>query len=375
MVSFTGCGFASPGKDGEGNRVCNAQDGDFYHYGTGNNKKSESVNGFWSVKLDPTLSDYGLDPKSGVTIFRDIAIMMYESIFMTTWATDNFQGDSMGALNLNPVEIIKFVNSSTAEIINEGGGPLSNAVTAIQSLACAVLIAIWFMGFISQVVNEKFTIETLLKSLMQLLCGILLVTNAKIIVTAFANAGSALVNAIGGGDVNSGFTGYQDAISSLLTDVTSYNIGFSIASIFTIGIGTVWIDINAIIAILFMIFPFIILVMVAYKILSIMIMRMLELTIRIALAPIPIAFGAQSGFGQDSIRYFRATMACAMEPALMLLGAGMVGSIGKIVAQIFGMDVSQLGLFMGMLAMGLSYLILNAYFGETKRLAKEIIAH
>ena len=101
-----------------------------------------------------------------------------------------------------------------------------------------------------------------------------------------------------------------------------------------------------------------------------MIMRMLELYVRITFAPIPLAFGAQQGFTQDSIRYFRGVFACAAQPALMLAGVAAMPAIESALTSVF---TGATGI-MGSIACGLSYFVLSAYFGETKRLAQEIIA-
>ena len=103
-----------------------------------------------------------------------------------------------------------------------------------------------------------------------------------------------------------------------------------------------------------------------------MIIRMLELTVRVALAPIPLSFSARNGFGQETVRYFRSVLACALEPLLMLIGVACTGTIAEVVAKIVGNNTGDL--ITGTIAVSMSYLILAAYLAKTKELSKDIIA-
>ena len=129
-------------------------------------------------------------------------------------------------------------------------------------------------------------------------------------------------------------------------------------------------------AILLLIFPFIMQLICAYKIVSMMIMRTFEIMIRTTFAPIPLAFSAQNGFSEGAIRHFRGILACAMQPVLMIVGACCLESIATIVMQIFGGgDAGSITGFTASIAMGISYFILSTFFGQIKQLSNEVIAH
>lgn len=312
---------------------------------------------------------------------RSLAVMMHDSIFVDDLAyseTDYFVNtNAITTLALEPKELTVLVSDVTAEHIRpDGNEVLSKIIQVMQGFAAAILISMWAMGFISQIVNEKFTMETLLKTLMQLLCGILVITNATTLVTAFVDMGIALTNAIG--DVK--FVAFETLEQDIVKALDSVNIIDVNIKIFSwnLTVGTFVIDLfGPCYAIILMILPFIAELLCAYKICSIMIMRMLELAMRITFAPIPLAFSAQSGFSQEATRYLRSTLACAVQPALIIVGCTFVGTIAEVIFQIFGSDLAESGGpggLLGSIAMCMSYFILNAFIGESKHLAQEIIA-
>jgi hypothetical protein len=338
-------------------------------------------NGIWAMSIH-SYNNYGMNGRNGgISLFRELAITMYESVFNTTYSrTDDYfvkSDGSLGRLQLTPISLVKKVNQITSEYFADDYATkngLTTVVDYIQGMACAILMAIWSMGFISQVVNEKFTMETLLKTLMQLMCGIVLITNSDVLVVAFANIGTDLIN--GFTDDTTAFTAFQTQMYNMLRDnIFTINIGFDLG-LFIFGIGTIWIDLGCIFVMLHLVVPLIALIVCAYKIVSIMIMRMLELIIRITLAPIPLAFGAQQGFSQDSIRYLRGIAACALQPVLIIIGALCIGTIANCILAIFGgsQQSHEITGFTAVLAFTLSYLVFAAFLGEVKRLAQEIVA-
>jgi hypothetical protein len=111
----------------------------------------------------------------------------------------------------------------------------------------------------------------------------------------------------------------------------------------------------------------------AFKIISTMVIRTIELTLRITLAPIPLSFSVQSGFSQEVMRYFRSTMACALHPLLIMLGACSIDTISAAVLSVLGYDPAAIKGVPAVIAISLIYMILNAYIGETKHMAREII--
>jgi hypothetical protein len=377
LYLFSGCGFA-PG--GANNNLCLEKDED-----TIVNLKGQEFKGFGVSfdRLNATSDEYGsgVDPKTqGVTYIRDAAILIYESIFgedSYQWANDNFRGSNRlgSGFKLDPTLLIHDItDKATFDIASAALGDVSSAM---QGFAVAILIAVWAMGFISQIVNEKFTMETLLKTLMQLLCGVVIIFEAPTLVGWMLDAGNAIVDSFSAdNDLISKFSGVSDSIINEMDNgIISFSMAIDIINLIVAPIGTIWIDYGPIIAIVMMAFPLAMMIVCAYKIVSIMIMRMLELTVRIIFAPIPLAFGAQNGFSQDTIRYLRGVMACAAQPALMIAGALCVDAIATCILHIFGMSAaSEASGWIGCIAMGLSFLVLSSYLGQTKQLAQEIIA-
>ena len=378
----------------------------------------------WSTKLDVNM-DYGIESRDGFTFFRDVALAMYDSVFAAPYdrSTDYFCSGNKGetisldpitvlnktldatvkALNLSNATITTTVNNNnqdhlrppiynddfgevnigdiegeTVTIQNEKFGimnTLSGVITTIKSFAMAILVAMWCIGFISQVVSERFTMETVLKTLMQLLCGIVIVENATFLVACFAQAGNTLTKDVIDGANLAQFVDFQKAMDNMLRvkSIGAFNIVFNFG--FTmLGIGTIWIDGKSILAILVLLAPLITQLMCSYKILSRMIMRMLELTIRITFAPIPLAFSAREGFGSGTIKYLREILACALEPALMVVGIACVGSIFNIIKDVVLPEGATIGPLIGAVIASLSYLVLSAYLASTKSLAQEVIA-
>ena len=442
---LVGCGFAGPTykKDtkyanaggtslGDGNRLCviwkDTISGCGSLPGQGQIERSKLIgNGFilWSVKLHSGL-DYGLDAKkNGLTFFRTVAVMMYESVFNSTYdKVDHFYNSDkkIGSLRLDPATVLETSLTKTAEVLSldnlnktvavggAGGdhlmgpsydvdlgetqidpgetkvtvrnpnagihGSLTAVVQTIKSLSMAILVAMWCIEFISQVVAERFTMETILKTLMQLMCGIVLIENATFLVACFAQTGNVLSQTI----INDGsitqFEEFKKTMLGVLTNesITAWNVAFDFGFL-SFGIGTLWFDGGAILTILLLLIPMITQLMCAYKIVSRMIMRMLELTVRITFAPIPLSFSAQRGFGPGTIKYMREILACALEPALMFVGVACVGTISDVIGSIVGVSPTDpVGYVQGVIMVSLSYLVLSAYLSSTKSLAQEIIA-
>lgn len=354
------------------------------------NKSGVTVTNKWrvfqSVKVDNAV--WGTVSRDGKgtdflwdNTFRSLAVMMHDSIFVDDLAYDEkdyfVNKSDITTLALEPKELTVLVSEVTAEHIKpDSNETLSKIIEVMQGFAAAILISMWAMGFISQIVNEKFTMETLLKTLMQLLCGILVITNATTLVSAFVDMGIAITNSVGDIKYTAFETLEQDIVDALST-VNIIDVNIKIFS-WNLTVGTFVIDVfGPAYAIILMILPFVAELLCAYKICSIMIMRMLELAMRITFAPIPLAFSAQSGFSQEATRYLRSTLACAVQPALIIVGCTFVGTIAEVIFQIFGSDLADSGGpggLLGSLAMCMSYFILNAFIGESKHLAQEIIA-
>ena len=317
---------------------------------------------------------------------RDVARLMLNSTFGDDIITHTkFNKYNWSHFTTEPIDLIQKVNQSTIDNL-QNNKALDKVIKVVQSTAAAILITVWSMGFISQIVNEKFSMETLLKTLMQLMCGILIVTNAKIFTEAFVGTGNLFLNELSSiGQKHVQFGAFKQELTDMLA-----NIDFSVWYC-DIVIGKMailnWSD-QSMSAILLLIFPFIMQLICAYKIVSMMIMRTFEIMIRTTFAPIPLAFSAQNGFSEGAIRYFRGILACAMQPVLMIVGACCLESIVTIVMQIFGGgdagsitqifgggDAGSITGFTASLAMGISYFILSTFFGQIKQLSNEVIAH
>ena len=218
--------------------------------------------------------------------------------------------------------------------------------------------------------------DTLLKTFMQLMCGILIVQNAAPMAMAFFNTSNAIVQSLGASNSFSEvFSGFQSEIESELSTIHIWSLGLALGDILATGLGSLYIDVPALMVIMYLFLPFIAQLICAYKIVSMMIMRMLELIVRVTFAAIPIAFSAQHGFGPESIRYFRGVMACALQPVLMMIGVLLIESVANATMSIAGGN--NAGTATGIVAtmvMTLSYFVLSAYLGETKQLSQEIIA-
>ena len=394
MSSLAGCISVEPGTDSSGGKLLYETSDDKMKSQVDRNGNYKSsgvdVTNEWRVFQEVPVSNqvWSTVPKKDSSkdcvwdnTLRSLAVMMHDSIFVDSLAyseTDYFvDKNSITTLALEPKELTVLVSNVTAEHIRpDGNEVLSKIIQVMQGFAAAILISMWAMGFISQIVNEKFTMETLLKTLMQLLCGILVITNATTLVTAFVDMGIALTNAIG--DVKyAAFETLEKDIVEALSTVNIVDVNIKIFS-WNLTVGSFVIDFfGPAYAIILMVLPFYAELLCAYKICSIMIMRMLELAMRITFAPIPLAFSAQSGFSQEATRYLRSTLACAVQPALIIVGCTFVGTIAEVIFQIFGSDLAESGGpggLLGSIAMCMSYFILNAFIGESKHLAQEIIA-
>jgi hypothetical protein len=391
LSAFTGCGMCSAddhtdGQSGTtGNMILKMTD-DGYYTCDASEKVSDLIDGtVWnSMNLAcNTGNGYGLKGyERGITFMRDFTILLLKAAFNGNYAHaghDNFatdKCDTTSTFTLDPEHVLKTTNEITVNNLGDGfKGPFGTALSALIGVASAILVALWAMNFIQQVVQERFTMESALKSLMQLMMGLLVVTNAASIVGAFAETGNALMSLIEAEDPASIFEAFKAELEEYMrTGIFSLTIGFRFFGI-NISIGTIWFDYGPIIVMLMIIIPLIAEIICAYKIVSIMVMRMLELVIRVVVSPIPLAFSAHNGFSQESMRYFRGVMACAAQPMLMMMGVAMTKTIANTVMAILGggeaKDLVGLG---GIVGMTLTYFVLSAYMGQTSQLSKEIIA-
>ena len=398
---FTGCGMAAAEDHQEGvtdpkpNKLLHVYD-DGYGLGTAEGAAPEgpTVEGsvFETLSLKATV-DYGFDPtQKGFVFIRDWAIMLLKAAFngdygviATEGAKDYFAtngGGDESNFTLDPKEILLKTNTITMEALTDSyTGPFGDVLAALIGVASSVLVAIWATQFIQQVVQERFTMESALKGFMQLIIGLLVITNAGELVAAFAAFGDGLMGMIKANAPAEVFTGFKSQLEGYMsTGIFAASIGLRIIS-WNIPIGTIWFDLSPVLVIIMIIIPVITQIICAYKIVSIMVMRMLELVVRVVLTPIPLAFSAHNGFSQDTIRYFRGVVACAAQPMLMMMGVAMTETIAATVMTILGggsgtdpVAAADLKGLAGIVGMALTYTVLSAYIGQTGQLAKEIIS-
>lgn len=375
MSMLSGCiGFVGPDRSGKNTPyTAGAQGGENALCSVWDDAVScgpDELNGLSAKSIDAKDDSNGSRVRgdSGFTVLRDVAAFLYSTVFGDTYS-DNFTGDTdFGSIpSLYPADVVIQVNNLTSSALGSAGG-LSAITGAVQGMAAAILIAVWAMGFISQIVDEKFSMETLLKTLMQLMCGIVLITNATTIVSAFAAAGNAVANAIPPGAASNNGSAASAVAAFLQNGIFAVSFGFTVASM-PLAIGTVWIDYSSLFMILLLLVPLWAQIQCVIKIVSISITRMLELAARITLAPIPLAFGAQKGFSQSAIGYFREVMACALQPVLMMIGVACMGPITDVLTSIFGSS----GMISGIIATTVAYNVLSAYLGETRHMARDIV--
>ncbi|MBQ8626418.1 MAG: hypothetical protein IJ419_09700 [Agathobacter sp.] len=301
-----------------------------------------------------------------ISFTRQLPLILYQSIF---GSYDDPLADPPDTVTLEPSTVLSNTVSGFDSFVQGATG----LTDTLKTLALAILLGMWAINFVGIVVNEKFTMEALLKGFMQFVCGALLVDNAGTIVGALAQLGTEALNMLGDGSAATVATAFAPLAASMaeyLKNVLTINMAFDLLILDPFVIGAVVIDVESIMLLLLLAVPFYLQIKLAFKIVSVVITRSLELYVRIALAPIPLAFAASNGFGPETIRYFRSTMACALQPTLMMAGCAAIPSIATAIGGVFGAAFSGIP---GVLALCATYIIISTYFGETKQLAHSII--
>lgn len=270
---------------------------------------------------------------------------------------------------LDPATVLESTVSAFDDLINAG----ADLADGLQDLALIILLGMWAINFVGIVVNEKFTMEALLKGFMQFICGALLVENSASIVSIFGAVGTECMDILGGEGIELAeqFSELEDWIfESFLEKTLVLSAGIDLKIFDPFVFGALIFDIAPIMVVLLLAVPFYLQIKLAFKIVSVVLTRSLELYVRIALAPIPIAFASSNGFGPETVRYFRSTMACALQPALMMAGCVAIEPLVEALTGVFGMAATGVP---GVLALCASYIVISTYFGETKQLAHSVI--
>lgn len=267
--------------------------------------------------------------------------------------TDDYTGCSVsGTANLGPAEAL-----NTALTIGQGLG--STIGGAASGVAMGVLVVIWCMNFITDIVNERFTMESLLKSCCKLIIGALVISYATPLVEAFMGLFSASTGSNPG-------TGFANSLGAAMSVPVSVFGGGVNLPVFEIGapLALVWIDLHPVIALIGII-PLIAQVKCAVNIFTAMIVTGVELSLRATLAPLILAMSAHTGWGPHVLQYLKQSMGCALQPAL----------VGGLITAAIGIP-GTLGLTGGLLieAIGLAvaYMIIGGLVTEVKSVANHI---
>ena len=362
-TTLTGCLSLAFGG-GVGMKVV---DGGLVDAGTG-----DPVDGFGIVMHGSHQKVDTIDPASSTIVgiigfVRQLPLFLFHSV-LNGYNKDNL-AEAPANATLEPSTVLTQTVQSFDTLVETGAG----LAEGLETFALVILLGMWAINFIGVVVNEKFTMEALLKGFMQFICGALLVDNAATIVSAFGALGTECINILGGeGElIAANFSGLHDWIrDTFLLKVWVLSAAFDIKLIDPFVLGAIILDVDSLMVVLLLAVPFYLQIKLAFKIVSVVLSRSLELYVRIALAPIPIAFAASNGFGPETIRYFRSTMACALQPALMMAGCIAIAPIVDALTSVFGTTSSGVP---GVLALCAAYIVISTYFGETKQLAHSVI--
>ena len=410
MVSLTGCGLISPGKT---NQTYAEWSGDKNTSELGNGNlfvvewedmvgtlmsddgyvlsSAEEATDFWWTKdsfLIPSKNN-GI-PTSSINTIRKVAIFMYNTVFNDEYgwgvakpsdfvAFPDTGKSSEKPINLNPANLIKQIVEETENFLSDKNEQTANVLagvtSAVQGLAMSILMIMWCINFVSQIVNERFTMESFLKSFMQLMLSIVVVSNSEKFTAVFVGIGNALIEHLG--EVTKiGMSTLQTQMLNMLQEpipVTSHALNVSFLNI-NMPLATMVSDKNATTIVVMTLVPLVAIAICTWNIFSAMTIRTFELLARITFAPIPLSFSAQNGFSHETTRYFKGIIGCAAHPALISLGVACLGSIGNMVALIFGSTASSAKGVIGVVVLSASYFLLAVYIGQTRRIADEIFA-
>lgn len=313
----------------------------------------------------------------GQNIPRQVAKMMARTVLGSAPANDDFDGegaDAWGNFSFSPGTILSTTNTETMAALS-GNGAMNAVYNALKKVAMGVLFVVWFMGFVSSAASEQISTETALKSLLQLVCGMLIVLNADIFAKAFAQLGNIAIGDPSIGALGASYGKLTSQVTKLMKSINYLGIGVNIGVI-TKGFLCLWWDSGSLFVIALLAYPFYQALRAAYKIVSIMISRYFELIFGVAVAPIALALSSQRGFDHGVIMYLRKIAAAALQPFLIVVAVMSFDSLTTMVLAIFGGgNPGGFGVIPAVVAISASYMVFSAFVGETKHIAKEFIAH
>ena len=302
--------------------------------------KAATAEGVIDVKfISATASTSSFSEQSSLTVVRDLADILYRNVIGSNSDTRGniYPRNYPSGMDMQPSVVC---TKTIAEIKNAMDLPAMEGIAkSLQSIVIAVLVCMWMVQFVQQVVQERFTMESLLKGFCQLILGAAIILKAPEITTAFISLGDEIFEKIASANSAVDWRG--------------------------------WCDIGAVRAILLLVLPFIGELICAYQIVSQLFTRMIELMIRVALSPIPFTFGGMNGFGPSSISFIKSTLACACQPALIILACKCFSSVLQVFASFAGGTLTSV---LGSVLIFGAFIVLSGFLGQTKQLAQEIIA-
>ncbi len=257
------------------------------------------------------------------------------------------------AVNLNPLSVC-------AQALTIGK-TIGNAVGGLTGMAMSILITIWFGNMLMSIIREQFTMEALLKSLVQLLCGALIVSNSEAIAGAFLGLFSAGTPSGGTSSFGDAATGAMDGAQFLY-----FALGVNIP-IVQAGVPLAFIFVDDISVILSTVVGAVIVLMAqiqcAISVCSALIPAGIELGLRLKVAPIVFAMSTTTGWGGDMIHYLKSCVACALTPPIICAIVGQAGTIETMAKTLVG--TSLLGTA---ISISLGYKIMSGFVGQARSL-------
>lgn len=211
------------------------------------------------------------------------------------------------------------------------------------------------------VIREQFTMDALLKSLMQLIIGALLVSNAEFIAGKFLGMFSA--GSPSGNTSNFGATALGKLVASKFVYVA---VGFNVP-IWQVGIPGAYLFIDDIGTALAIVVGSVMVLMAqiqcAIAVCSALIPAGIEIGLRLKLAPIVFAMSATTGWGEHTVTYLKSCIGCAITPAIIVAIVGQAGAIEALVTGAVGS--SLLGQALGI---SIGYKIMSGFVGQARGL-------
>ena len=246
------------------------------------------------------------------------------------------------------------------------GSSIAGAVAGFSTgLAAGMMVAVWFGNMLMLVIQERFTMEALLKGCMHLIVGLFVVYNARTFAQIF-------VGLLQGNTNLAGENQFAQAAGAALSDIKGYyaalgvnipvaQVGIPVGYVFMDDIGTAaTIAIGCIMVLGAQI-------SCAVACVSAMVPVGLEMTLRIQLAPLIFAMSAQTGWTPSTINYLKGCVAAGLTPTLIAM---MVARAPEIADSFAGGNL---------LAMAIAYTIvyksMGGFIGQASQITHQVLSH